>query len=186
MFVLPVRFERSPRLHPMLSEERHPVGTEVVVQGKRGPEIATVRGEAAAPHPQERYGAVLRAASADDLADWQELRRQGEDLKWLLRARARDQGLKVKIVAAEFTLDGNLVTVSYSADERIELGSLISALREKTRARVNFAAIGPREQAQMLGSVGGLVEGHAFAHPVTSVGRVGASDQVTHITRAFS
>ena len=42
------------------------------------------------------------------------------------------------------------------------------------------------EQAQMLGSVGGLVEGHAFAHPVTSVGRVGASDQVTCVTRAFS
>ncbi len=154
MFALPVRFERSPRLHPMLTEERHSVGTRVVVQGKRGPEIATVRGEAVAPNPQERYGAVLRAATADDLAVWDELYRQGDDLKWLLRARSREQGLKVKIVAVEFTLDESLVTVSYSADERIELGGLISALREKTRARVNFAAIGPREQAQMIGTLG--------------------------------
>ncbi|WP_291423935.1 stage 0 sporulation family protein [Deinococcus sp.] len=154
MFALPVRFERSPRLHPMLTEERHSVGTRVVVQGKRGPEIATVRGEAVAPNPQERYGAVLRAATADDLATWDALYRQSDDLKWLLRARTREQGLKVKIVAVEFTLDESLVTISYSADERIELGSLISALREKTRARVNFAAIGPREQAQMIGTLG--------------------------------
>lgn len=152
--VLPVRFERSPRLHAMLSEEPHAVGTRVVVQGKRGPEVATVRGEGQAPDPQGRYGAVLRGASAHDLARWEELHRQGEDLKWLLRARARERGLPVKIVAVEFTLDESLVTVSYSAEDRIELGGLIGELRGHTRARVNFAAVGPREQAQMIGTLG--------------------------------
>ncbi len=154
MVVLPVRFERSPRLHSMLSEEPYAVGTKVVVQGKRGPEIATVRGEGGEPHPQERYGAVLRAATPDDLERWEELHRAGEDLKWLLRARARERSLPVKLVAVEFTLDESLVTVSYSADERIELTSLIGEVRSQTRARVNFAAIGPREQAQMLGALG--------------------------------
>jgi len=138
----------------MLSEAPHAVGARVVVQGKRGPEIATVRGEAQAPEPQARYGAVLRAASEGDLARWDELHRQGEDLKWLLRARARERGLPVKIVAVEFTLDESLVTVSYSAEDRIELGSLIGELRGRTRARVNFAAVGPREQAQMIGTLG--------------------------------
>ncbi|GAA5513601.1 hypothetical protein Dcar01_02342 [Deinococcus carri] len=138
----------------MLSEEPHAVGTRVVVQGKRGPEVATVRGPAESPDPQARYGAVLRAATPEDLSRWDELYRQGEDLKWLLRARARERSLPVKIVAVEFTLDESLVTVSYSADERIELGSLIGDLRAHTRARVNFAAIGPREQAQMIGALG--------------------------------
>ncbi|UBV42883.1 stage 0 sporulation family protein [Deinococcus taeanensis] len=154
MVVLPVRFERSPRLHPMLSEDAHAVGAKVVVQGKRGPEVATVRGEATAPKPQERYGAVLRAATPDDVARWEELHRTGEDLKWLLRARARQRNLPVKVVAVEFTLDESLVTVSYSAEERIELTGLISELRGHTRARVNFAAVGPREQAQMIGTLG--------------------------------
>ncbi|GHF54807.1 hypothetical protein GCM10017781_33700 [Deinococcus metalli] len=154
MVVLPVRFERSPRLHPMLSEQPHAVGTKVVVQGKRGPEVATVRGEASEPHPSERYGAVLRAATPEDLDRWDTLHRAGEDLKWLLRARARERRLPVKLVAVEFTLDESLVTVSYSADERIELTSLIGEVRAHTRARVNFAAIGPREQAQMLGTLG--------------------------------
>lgn len=154
MFVLPVRFERSPKLHDMLSETNWPVGTRVVVQGKRGPEVASVRGEASQPDPKGRYGAVLHAASAEELARWADLHRQGEDLKWLLRARARERRLPVKLVAVEFTLDESLVTISYSAEERIELGPLIAELREHTRARVNFAAIGPREQAQILGTLG--------------------------------
>lgn len=138
----------------MLTEVPYPVGTRVVVQGKRGPEIATVRAEAVPADPKGRYGAILREASADDLARWEDLHRRGEDLKWLLRARARERRLNVKLVAVEFTLDESLVTVSYSADERIELGSLINELRAHTGARVNFAAIGPREQAQMLGTLG--------------------------------
>lgn len=154
MYVLPVRFERSPRLHDMLSDHPYAVGSRVVVQGKRGPEVATVRGEAAAPDPKGRYGAILRGASADDLAQWEALHRKAEDLKWLLRARARERRLNAKLVAVEFTLDESLVTISYSADERIELGALVTELRDYTPARVNFAAIGPREQAQIIGTLG--------------------------------
>lgn len=154
VFVLPIRFERSPRLHFMLSELAHPPQSRVVVQGKRGPEVATVRGEAKKPDPKMRYGRVLGKASTQDLETWAKLQERGEDLKWLLRAKARARGLAVKLVAVEFTLDENLVTISYSAEERIELSSLISDLREHTRARVNFAAVGPREQAQIIGTLG--------------------------------
>lgn len=153
VWIQPIRFERSPKLHPMLTEAAHPVGCRVVVQGKRGPEVATVRG-AAQPEGSGRYGMILRAAGPADLADWQRLEKEGEDLKWLLRARARDRKLPVKVVAVEFTLDGALVTVSYSAEERLELGPLIQDMREQTRARVNFVAIGPREQAQIIGALG--------------------------------
>ncbi|KEF33961.1 hypothetical protein RDMS_09725 [Deinococcus sp. RL] len=160
MVVLPVRFERSPRLHAMLSEGPHAAGTRVVVQGKRGPEVATVRGEPQAPDPQARYGSVLRVATAEDLACWEELHRRAEDLKWLLRARARERDLPVKIVAVEFTLDESLVTISYSAEDRIELGGLIGEVRGHTRARVNFTAVGPREQAQMIGALGACGRGN--------------------------
>ncbi|AWN24415.1 hypothetical protein DKM44_01980 [Deinococcus irradiatisoli] len=137
----------------MLTETPHPVNSRVVVQGKRGPEVATVRGEAEAENGG-RYGMILRAATPKDLDDWERLGQEGEDLKWFLRARARDRKLPVKIVAVEFTLDGALLTVSYSAEERLELGSLIQDMREQTRARVNFVAIGPREQAQIIGALG--------------------------------
>ena len=65
--VLPVRFERSPRLHAMLSEEPHAVGTRVVVQGKRGPEIATVRSAVTRPRAVVT-GRSMPAARAPPLA----------------------------------------------------------------------------------------------------------------------
>lgn len=137
----------------MLTETPHEVNAAVVVQGKRGPEVATVRG-AARSEDKGRYGMILRAATPEDLSDWARLEEEGEALKWFLRARARDRKLAVKIVGAEFTLDGNLLTISYSAEQRVELNELIADVRSRTRARVNLAAIGPREQAQMLGALG--------------------------------
>jgi cell fate regulator YaaT (PSP1 superfamily) len=131
----------------------HPVGTEVVVQSRRGLEVGTVRsgprkaGEHAA-------GRILRAATPRDLSEWSALKERARSVKWLLRARARKQRLEVKIVAVEFTLEESLVTVSYSANSRIELSQLTSAIREQTPARVNFVSVGPREQAQLLGTLG--------------------------------
>ena len=152
-----VRFEHSPKLHWMGGERAHPVNTQVVVQSRRGLELARVRGAAQAsenPAPGEaaRAGQILRAASAGDLERAATLAREAEDLKWSLRARARE--MPVKIVACEFTLDGALLTVSYSADERVDLGKLVQDVRAQTEAKVNFLAVGPREQVVALGALG--------------------------------
>ena len=148
----------------MMTEQVYELGQKVVVQGKRGPEVATVRGEAESMPAVGRYGMILQAATADDLSRWAELGREAEDLKWLLRARARARGLPVKIVAAEYTLDASLLTVSYSAEDRIELSALIQDLRSHTRARVNFSAVGPREQAMMLGALGACGRENCSSH----------------------
>ena len=70
----------------------------------------------------------------------------------------------MKIVAAEYTLDATLLTVSYSAEERIELSALIQDLRGHTRARINFAAVGPREQAMMVGALGACGRENCSSH----------------------
>lgn len=154
MFVQSVRFDHSPKLHSMSTDAPFEVGARVVVQSRRGPELARVRSGAESAPEVGRFGLILREATPEDLARWEELEREAEDLKWMLRARARSRGLAVKIVVCEFTLDGALLTVSYSADERIELGSLVQDLRSSTKAKVNFAAVGPREQAMTLGALG--------------------------------
>lgn len=138
----------------MMTDAPLPVGARAVVQGKRGPEVATVRTGPTPRSEDGRYGMILREATPEDLERWAELAREAEDLKWFLRARVRARGIAAKVVAVEFTLDGNLVTISYSAEERIELGSLIADVRGHTRAKVNFAAVGPREQAMMIGTLG--------------------------------
>lgn len=152
-----VRYPRSPALHAVISEQSYPSGTPVVVQGQRGPELAYTRGEAGAGSPQASQppaGQLLRAASPEDLAQAERLSGLAEDIKWSLRAQARAQGLAVKIVSLEFTLDEALLTLSYSAEDRLDLRGLIAEVRPYTQARVNFAAVGAREQAVTLGAIG--------------------------------
>ncbi|WP_261664298.1 stage 0 sporulation family protein [Deinococcus sp. Marseille-Q6407] len=152
-----VRYPRSPALHAVISEQSYPSGTPVVVQGQRGPELASARGEAApdSPHAaQAPSGEILRAATPEDLAQAARLSALAEDIKWALRAQARALRLAVKIVSLEFTLDEALLTLSYSAEDRLDLRGLIAEVRQYTPARVNFTAVGAREQAVVLGAIG--------------------------------
>lgn len=153
--LLPVRLPGSPQLRGAHTEQPLAVGSRVVVQTPRGPQLAEVRGTPEQlPPTAPRVGEVLRAANADDEARGRELVRKAEDLKWLLRARVRELALPVKLVAVEFSLDEGLVTLSYAAEERVNLGALIGPLRAHTPARVNFSAVHAREQAMLLGALG--------------------------------
>lgn len=152
-----VRYPRSPALHAVTSEQSYPSGTPVVVEGQRGPELAHTRGEAGPGHPQAGQapsGQIVRAADPGDLAQAAHLAALAEEIKWNLRAHSRAQGLAVKIVSLEFTLDEALLTLSYSAEERLDLRGLIAEVRPYTQARVNFMAVGAREQAVTLGALG--------------------------------
>lgn len=152
---LPVRLPGSPQLRGAQAEQPLAVGSRVVVQTPRGPQLAEVRGAPGQLPPSAlRVGEVLRVASDDDEARARALARKAEDLKWLLRAHMREQDLTVKLVAVEFSLDEGLVTLSYAAEERVNLGALIGLLRAHTPARVNFSAVHAREQAMMLGALG--------------------------------
>lgn len=153
--MLPVRLPGGPQLRGALADAALPVGTRVVVQTPRGPVLAEVRGAPGQlPPGAPRVGEVLRLAGPDDEASARELARRAEDLKWLLRARMRELGLAAKLVAVEFSLDEGLVTLSYAAEERVNLGALIGLLRAHTPARVNFSAVHAREQAMLLGALG--------------------------------
>jgi len=128
------------------------VGTRCVVSTRRGLELGRVRTE---PRDVSKaHGHYVRDALQDDLQRYEELQRRADDLKWLLRARARQSGADVKIVAAEFTIDEEMMVVSYSSEEHPPLRVLAQELIQHTTARIEFTNVGPRDQARMLGTLG--------------------------------
>lgn len=153
-----VTFPNGPKLHWVEAPPAPPpIGERCVVSTRRGLEIALVRTH---PTPQERsVGHVLRVADPDDLAADARLRGKAEDLKWLLRARARQAGADLKVVALEFTLDESALVVSYTAEGQAPLRALAAALLDRTGARLEFANVGPRDQARMLGTLGRCGDG---------------------------
>jgi cell fate regulator YaaT (PSP1 superfamily) len=148
-----VKFDNGPKIHYMEAPPTPPqVGTRCVVSTRRGLELGRVRTE---PRDVSKaHGHYVRDALQDDLQRYEELQRRADDLKWLLRARARQSGADVKIVAAEFTIDEEMMVVSYSSEEHPPLRVLAQELIQHTTARIEFTNVGPRDQARMLGTLG--------------------------------
>ncbi|MDR9391091.1 MAG: regulatory iron-sulfur-containing complex subunit RicT [Trueperaceae bacterium] len=151
-----VRFDNGPKIHWMdasgVADAAPPVGTRCIVRSRRGVEVGTVRTE---PRPRERSaGEVLRAAHDEDLARAQRLAQKAEDLTWLLRARARQEGVRLKIVSLEFTLDEAALAVQYTAENHPSLRGLTQELARHTGARVEFVNVGPRDESRILGTLG--------------------------------
>ena len=148
-----VRFENGPKLHYMeLPPEIPEVGSHCVVNTRRGLEVALVR---TTPRGDARpSGHIVRVARSEDLAAHSALEAKADDLKWLLKARARERGEKMKVIRLEFTLDESLLVVTYSAEGSVSLRALAQELMGYTNARIEFDNVGPRDQARILGTLG--------------------------------
>jgi cell fate regulator YaaT (PSP1 superfamily) len=97
---------------------------------------------------------VLRRATPQDE---QERRRHRELAERAMRAfkRAnRAQELGAKAFAAETTLDGGRVVVTFGAEERLDLRAVAQQLSREVGARVDLRQVGPREGARLIGGGG--------------------------------
>lgn len=153
-----VRFDNGPKIHYVEVDGTPPEpGSRCVVHTRRGPELALVR--TGLRFDQRPSGAFRRDAGPDDLNHHSQLKERAEDLKWFIRARARQRGLKLKIISVEFTLDESLLVLSYTAEEQVPLRLLAQELSAHTRARIEFSNVGPRDQARILGTLGSCGSG---------------------------
>ncbi len=148
-----IRFDNGPKLYPFKTDLEFPINARVVVNSRRGLEVATVR-DTARGHSEHVGGEILRLATPEDSQRWQKLEQDANDLKWFLRSKVREYRYPLKIITLEFTLDGSHLTVSYSSEEKMELRNLIQDLNSRTTAHVYFHAVGARDQARILGVLG--------------------------------
>ncbi len=148
-----VRFDNGPKIHYLEAPPALPeVGLRCIVSTRRGLELASVRTRAV-EHPKP-VGHYVRPATSEDEERWQALKERAEDLKWLLKARAREAGAKMKLLSLEFTLDESLLVVNYSTEEQVPLRVLAQVLMQHTSARIEFNNVGPRDQSRILGVIG--------------------------------
>nr|MDQ3398256.1 stage 0 sporulation family protein [Deinococcota bacterium] len=148
-----VRFDNGPKIHYVEAPPSAPgVGVRCIVSTRRGLELALVRTEIV--DQVKPTGHYVRPVQAEDEDRWQALGERAEDLKWLLRAKARESGANMKLLSLEFTLDESLLVVNYSAEEQVPLRVLAQVLMNHTAARIEFNNVGPRDQSRILGAIG--------------------------------
>lgn len=102
-------------------------------------------------HPVRR---VLRKANADDLERERRAKEYAEEVLEAFRARARADGLALRAVAAESSIDRTRVTVMYSSEKRVDFRPVVRRISAQFRCRIEMRALAARDEAKALGGYG--------------------------------
>ncbi len=124
------------------------------VRGMQLGEVVNVR-----PPRQDEDVRVLKPikqrATGRELALRQRWQKEEARALELACDEAERLGLPIKVVLAEYTLDGKRLTLLYGSDERdLNLGELERQLQRQLDTRIELLKIGPRDRAKLMGGCG--------------------------------
>jgi cell fate regulator YaaT (PSP1 superfamily) len=135
-------------------------GDYVIVETSRGSQLGKIAQFIKNPDRSIVSGikSILRKATPQDLLVRQTLEQKEIEAVVLGRAKVSELGLVgVKIVSAEFSLDGNRLYIIYSSEEgeKADLKGLKRAMqRAYPQTHVEMHLVGPRDVAKFMGGMG--------------------------------
>ena len=132
-------------------------GDYVVVETSQGQEVGQVAWEPkqiADGEVTNDLKPVLRRANAIDLVERDQAQHQEADVLEISRAKAREHDLPMKVVSAEYGFDGSRMTISFTAESRIDFRELVRDLAKTFNTRIEMKQIGVRDQAKVLDGLG--------------------------------
>lgn len=156
--VVGVRFRRAGPVYYF-----DPAGIElevdnwVVVETARGLNLGRViisPKQVLASEIAEPLKPVVRKAEEGDLKRKQDL--EGTEKEAFLKGRELIGrfGLPMKLLAAEYNLEGSHLTFYFSAEERVDFRALVRELSSTFKVKVELRQVGSRDEAKMLGGFG--------------------------------
>jgi cell fate regulator YaaT (PSP1 superfamily) len=99
-------------------------------------------------------GRVLRRATATDRFEMARRKRSEPEAAEQAARLARARRLPVRILGADWQLDGGSLTIFYSADERADLAELSADLSAHFGTRIELRRMGARDETKVMGGVG--------------------------------
>ena len=156
--IVGVRFKRAGKIYyfdPAGIELE--VGDYVVVKTTRGQELGRViiaPGQVVSGEVARELKPVERKAEPEDMEQAKELeakeaKAMAECAKLITKFR-----LPMKLLSAEYSLDGSRLTFFFSATERVDFRDLVRELNSRFKLRVELRQLGPRDEAKVVGGFG--------------------------------
>lgn len=133
------------------------LGELVIVETARGMELGHVSIENKMIDESELVAplkSVERKASKEDIKRYKDNLAKRDEAMEVCAAKIASHDLDMKLVDAEFTIDGTKVIFYFSADGRIDFRNLVKELAAHFRMRIELRQIGVRDEAKMLGGIG--------------------------------
>jgi cell fate regulator YaaT (PSP1 superfamily) len=129
----------------------------VVVKTTRGPEMGKVMiapKQVLASEVTKELKPVVRKAEPDDIKQAQEFEAKEAEALSECGKLITKLGLPMKILGAEYNLNGSRLTFFFSAAERVDFRELVRELNSRFKTKVELRQLGPRDETKLLGGFG--------------------------------
>jgi cell fate regulator YaaT (PSP1 superfamily) len=156
--IVGVRFKRAGKVYYF-----DPAGIDlevndyVVVETARGLELGQViisPKQVLASDVEQPLKPVVRKAEPEDIQRVQELETKETEALAECSNLIEKMNLEMKLLSAEYNLDGSRLTLHFSAAERVDFRELVRELAKRLKVRVELRQTGPRDEAKLLGGCG--------------------------------
>ena len=98
---------------------------------------------------------VYRKATPEDLIQHEENRKAERRAFEIGLEKIREHDLPMKLINVEFTFDVNKIIFFFTADGRVDFRDLVRDLASIFRTRIELRQVGVRDEAKLLGGMGG-------------------------------
>jgi cell fate regulator YaaT (PSP1 superfamily) len=157
--VVGVRFKEAGKVYYFdPSEHQLTKGMAVIVETVRGVEY----GEVISPPRQVEakeiilpLKKVVRIAAEQDRRKLEENQQKAKEALSVCSEKVRSHNLDMKLVDVEYTFDSSKIIFYFTADGRVDFRDLVKDLASVFRTRIELRQIGVRDEAKMLGGLGG-------------------------------
>lgn len=129
----------------------------VVVDTGRGPGlgwVAIAPKQVLAEEVPKPLKPVLRKASPEDLQRARKFESKEKEAMVECARLIAKLNLPMKLLAAEYNLDGSHITFFFSAEGRVDFRELVRELASLFKVQVELRQVGPRDEAKLLGGFG--------------------------------
>ncbi len=153
-----VRFKRAGKVYYFdAGDIELNVGDYVVVKTARGLELGRVMiapKQVSAGEAPKGLKPVVRKAEPEDIEQAKELEaKEAEALAECGKLIAK-LGLPMKLLGAEYNLEGSRLTFFFSAEERVDFRELVRELHSRFKVKIELRQLGPRDEAKLVGGFG--------------------------------
>ncbi|MFQ5856625.1 MAG: stage 0 sporulation family protein [Anaerolineae bacterium] len=97
---------------------------------------------------------IYRRADWRDLTEMQHLKLKAPEALATARAKAKEHGLQMRPISAEYNFDGSRLTIYFTADQRIDFRHLVRDLTKTLKTRIELRQVGARDDAKLLDGIG--------------------------------
>jgi len=156
--IVGVRFHQAGKVYYFdAADNEVEVGDYVVVETSRGQELGKVvisPKQVLFSDITEPLKPVVRKAQAEDVERAQQQQERSREALAKCQELIGKFNLPMKSISAQYNLDGNHLTVFFSAEKRVDFRELVRELSHSLKTRVELRQVGVRDETKLVGGLG--------------------------------